>query len=103
MAELLRVQNTVVVEVNAIIKHALELGLTVMQQNTPVDTGYLRSRDQIGEESTGVVIIYTLFNDADYAQYVCLGTRFMAAQDFLAEATIVTREAITGGLNGLVS
>lgn len=53
------------------------------QQNTPVLTGYLRSRVQVRWLSeAGEEIVYELFNDAEYAAYVEFGTTHMHAEPF---------------------
>jgi HK97 gp10 family phage protein len=49
--------------------------------------GYLRSRNQVGTTTTTISEISAeLFNDAEYAGYVELGTSRMSAEPFLTPA-----------------
>ncbi len=55
----------------------------LMDASTPVRTGELRSNNQLETEGT----TFTLTNASKYALFVEYGTRYMAAEPFLAPAT----------------
>lgn len=55
----------------------------LMDAGTPVDTGELKSHNQLEAEGTG----FTLTNDSDHAIFLEFGTRYQSAQPFLAPAT----------------
>ena len=104
LANVQALQASVPVTVHDIVEQATAYGLTVTCDSTPVVTGYLQSRNQMEEapESTTTIIVYTLFNDADYADYVCFGTRFQDAQDFLTPGIDAANGALLRGLQGML-
>lgn len=63
----------------------------VMDVHTPVDTGHLKSRNQLETEQFG----FTLKNDAEYSAYVEYGTTRMSAQPYLAPATEFARQELS--------
>lgn len=74
---------------------ATQDALEVADELCPVRTGYLQSRNQIEEVSVNSQeAVYALINDAPYALYVLLGTRYMRAQDFFTPAYVVGRASL---------
>lgn len=54
---------------------------------TPVKTGYLRTRTQTrGGKVSNSYVLYAFYNDAPYALFVCFGTRYVPARDFMTPA-----------------
>jgi hypothetical protein len=60
-----------------------------------VHPGWLLSRNQVIQEiSSTFVRVYSLINDARYAEFVILGTSKMAAQDFFTPAFVYGRQQL---------
>jgi HK97 gp10 family phage protein len=55
----------------------------LMDAGTPVDTGELKSHNQLQADN----LIFILINDSDHAVFLEKGTRYQPAQPFLAPAT----------------
>lgn len=70
---------------------AVNEGLEVMNQHTPVLTGHLKSRNQVIKMSAS---FYKLLNDADYAAWVNFGTRHRAANPFFTVGTDAAARAL---------
>jgi HK97 gp10 family phage protein len=79
-------------KVEAAINASVLDGQTLARQLTPVKTGYLRTRNRTRlVTSSATMIIYELYNDADYAIYVCYGTYKMPARNFMTPAVAYTK------------
>ena len=93
-------------EVNQAVEDAANDALDMANQLTPVGDrdyeyegeehpGWLLSRNQVVQTvSETYKRVWSLFNDARYAEFVVLGTSKMAAQDFMTPAFVYGRQQL---------
>jgi len=89
-------------QIEVAVLQAVHAGLEVCNQLTPYKTGRLRSGNKVKAITQGgEVITYALYNDVEYASYVCLGTYKMHARDFMHPAILVAQKQLRERLQAI--
>jgi HK97 gp10 family phage protein len=92
------IPNALGAQIQAVMQAGQQQVLAIMDSLTPVRTGYLKSRNQVRDISSGFTIGFEAFNDADYAVFVVFGTSKMRARDFITPAMVFGRSYIISSL-----
>lgn len=85
-------------KIRSLLEDALKYGYDLMQSETPVKTGFLKSCGgyNINDDNSG-----ELYNDAPYAFFVNGGTTRMGPQPFFDNGVAATEDRLRSNLNTL--